>query len=309
MRARTLFVSLVTAMSIATGVASAGCSRNNIEAVNLANEGDKSRNGNIDDAISKYEQAKQLDPSNHRILWKLATAYQKKENWDKVNETLGPATKLAPDHANYFYLKGYALKQMAVKGPTQWKEAQDPLEQAIKLDANYADPHFELAEVMLHLDDEKSALDHYTKAIELKPDEIPFYGPLIDLYVRLGFIDEAEKVAREGLAYDKGDVKGFQIHVLLGFVLERKNDIKGAIKEYETAKKSCGQCNEKGQNIIFFNLGAAYAKDSPPQKSQANSNLLSFQKTVCRGGAAQRYADECTQAQEILKTVGGTAGP
>jgi tetratricopeptide (TPR) repeat protein len=198
---------------------------------------------------------------------------------------------------------------MAVKGPTQWKEAQEPLETAIKLDPNYADPHFELAEVLLHADDEKGALDHYTMAVQLKPDEIPFYGPLIDLYVRLGFMDEAEKVAREGLNYDKGDVKGFQIHVLLGFVLERKNDISGAVKEYETAKKACGPCNEKGQNIIYFNLGAAYAKSNPPQKSQASSNLLNFQKTVCRGGAAARYADECTQAQEILKTVGGTAGP
>ena len=307
MRARTLFVSLVTAIAIAS--VGGGCSRNNIEAVNLANEGDKSRNGNIDDAISKYEQAKTLDPSNHRILWKLATAYQKKENWEKVNETLGPAIKLAPDHANYFYLKGYALKQMAVKGPTQWKEAQEPLETAIKLDPNYADPHFELAEVLLHLDDEKGALDHYTKAIELKPDEIPFYGPLVDLYMRLNFVDEAEKVAREGINYDKGDVKGFQIHFLLGAVLTRKGDTKGAIKEFETAKKSCGQCNDKGQNIVYYALGAAYAADKPPQKSQASSNLLSFQKTVCRGGAAAHYADECTQAQEILKTVGGQAGP
>ena len=44
-----------------------------------------------------------------------------------------------------------------------------------------------------------------------------------------------------------------------------------------------------------------------PRKSEANSNLLAFQKTVCRGGAAQRYADECTQAQELLKIVGGQA--
>ena len=33
----------------------AGCSRNNIEAVNLANEGDKVKGTNLDEAISKYE--------------------------------------------------------------------------------------------------------------------------------------------------------------------------------------------------------------------------------------------------------------
>ena len=44
------------------------CSRNNIEAVNLANEGDKARAQDVDGAISKYEQATNLDPTNHRIL-------------------------------------------------------------------------------------------------------------------------------------------------------------------------------------------------------------------------------------------------
>jgi len=308
MRVRTLFLGLITATTI-VGLTASGCSRNNIEAVNLANEGDKSRGANIDDAISKYEQAKNLDPSNHRILWKLATAYQKKEQWDKVNETLGPAIKLAPDHANYFFLKGYALEQMAVKGPTPWTECKEPLEQAAKLDPNYADPHFELGQVLLHTDDEKGALEQYTKAIELKPDELPFYGPLADLYVRLGFLDEAEKVAREGVSFDKGDVQGFAVHTLLGLVLERKGDVSGAIKEFEAAKKSCGQCNEKGQNIAYFNLGAAYAHANPPMKSQASSNLLSFQKTICKGGAAARFADECTQAQELMKVVGGTAAP
>jgi hypothetical protein len=58
-------------------LSSAGCSRNAIEAVNLSNEGDKVRGTNVDDAISKYEQATTLDPSNHKILWKLGTAYQK----------------------------------------------------------------------------------------------------------------------------------------------------------------------------------------------------------------------------------------
>jgi tetratricopeptide (TPR) repeat protein len=295
-------------VAVATTVAlTAGCSRNNIEAVNLANEGDKARESNPDDAISKYEQAKQLDPSNYRIQWKLARTYQKKESWDKVNETLGPATKLAPDHADFFWLKGYALEQMANKGPTAWTEAKEPLEQAIKLDPNYADPHFDLAEVLLHLDDEKGALEHYTKAIELKPDQLGYYGPLADLYIRLGFLDQAEQVLKEGVSWDKGDKSGFSVHSLYGLVLERKGDASGAVREFEAAKKSCGACNEKGEQIAFYNLGAAYAKANPPRKSEANSNLLAFQKTVCRGGAAQRYADECTQAQELLKIVGGQA--
>ncbi len=287
----------------------AACSRNNIEAVNLANDADKIKESNPDEAISKYEQAKQLDPSNHRIVWKLARSYKKKENWEKVNETLGPATKLAPDHADFYELKGYALIQMAKKGPTAWAEAKEPLEQAIKLDPNFADPHYDLAEVLYHLDDEKGALEHWTKAIELKPDLLASYGELADLYWRLGFWDQAEQVAKEGVSWDKGDKAGFNVHELYAFLLEHKGDWGAATKEYESAKKACGQCNEKGEQLIFFNLGNAYAHATPPRKSEANSNILAFQKTICKGGAALRYADECTQAQEILKSVSGTAAP
>lgn len=283
------------------------CSRNAIEAVNLSNEGDKARGTNIDEAISKYEQATQLDPSNHRILWKLATAYQKKEDWPHVEQTMNKATKIkeAEKFANYFWLRGYALKEMAIKGPTAWSDAKEPLETAGKLDPNYAAPHFDLAEVLLHLDDEKGALEQYSKAVELNPDELAFYGPLADLYIRLNFLSEAEGVVKEGIGREKaGDKAAFNVHTLYGEIQMIRGDTASAVKEFEAAAKGCGQCNEKGQQISYFNLGAAYAKAN--RKSEATSNLLKFQKTVCRGAAAQRYADECTQAQELVKQVGGS---
>jgi tetratricopeptide (TPR) repeat protein len=299
-----------TRVCLALVLGATACSRNNIEAVNLSNEADKIRESNPDEAISKYEQARQLDPSNFRIAWKLTRSYKKKENWEKVNEVLGPITKLAPDHADFFEMKGYALEQMASnpKGTGNWTEAKEPLEAAIKLDPNFADPHFDLANVLYHLDDEHGALEHYTKAIELKPDMLAAYGQLADLYWRLGFWDQAEQVAKEGVSWDtKADKEGFNVHELYGFLLEHKLDWNGATAQYEAAKKACGQCNEKGQQLIYLNLGAAYAHAG--RKSEASSNILSFQKTICKGGAAQRYADECTQASEILKSVSGTQAP
>lgn len=288
-------------------LSSSACSRNNIEAVNLANEGDKEKATNIDGAISKYEQAANLDPTNHKILGKLANAYQKKEAWDKVASTCAKAEKIAPKFANYYFQHGYALTQQAAKGPVGWGDAKGPLEEAIKLDPNIADAHFELAEVFLHLDDEASALQSYTKAIMAKPDTLSFYGPLADLYIRLNYIDNAEAVLTQGLSFAKeGDKALFAIHSLLGDIYDRKRDLSKAVSEYEAAKKACGQCNEAGQQIAFFNLGAAYASLSPPRKSEAIAQLQSFQKMICKGAAAQRYADQCTQAQQLATKLGGT---
>jgi len=292
---------------VALALSAAGCSRNNIEAVNLANEGDRAKATNLDEAVSKYEQATNLDPTNHRILWKLALAYTKKEQWDKVASTCAKAEKLAPKFANYHFQHGLALARQAVKGPTGWGEAKGPLDQAISLDSNIADAHFELAEVMLRLDDESSALQGYTKAITTKPDELSFYGPLADLYIRLNYIDNAEQVLKEALSFGKeGDKALFAIHSLLGDIYDRKRDLTKAADAYLAAKKACGPCNEPGQQIAFFNLGAAYASLNPPKKNEAMANLQSFQKMICKGAAAQRYADQCSQAQQLASKLGGS---
>ena len=284
----------------------ASCSRNNIEAVNLAIDADKVVKTNVDDAISKYEQATTLDPTNHRILWKLANAYWKKEQWDKVVSTCAKAEKLAPTRADYTEKRGMALARQAVKGPTNWSDAKGPLEEAIGKDTNLPDAHFELAEVFLRLDDEQGALREYTKAIDTRPSTLGFYGPLVELYYRLGYIDLAEQTVKEGLSFSKEDDKGvFGLHSLYGQIHESRNRFDDALREYELAKRACGQCTEPGQQIAFFNLGAAYAQVTPPRKSEAMTQLTAFQKMICKGAAAARYADQCAQAQQFASKMGG----
>ena len=67
----------MAACLVAGSVLGLGCSRNRQEAVLLANEADKAVKVDVEGAITKYEQATKLDPTNHHIFFKLATAYQK----------------------------------------------------------------------------------------------------------------------------------------------------------------------------------------------------------------------------------------
>jgi tetratricopeptide (TPR) repeat protein len=290
---RTLVLS--TALAGMVTNAWADCPRDSSAAINLANEGDQVRATNLDEAIELYAEASRLAPSNVLILWKLATAYQKKEAWADVASTLVMATKLAPDHANYFVLMGTAQTKL-----TRWAEAKASFEEAAKLDPNDAEPHFALAGVLLRLGDDQGALAHYTKAIQLEPDDLTLYAPLVDLYVRLGFFEQAEQTAKEGLTWGAT----FALHSLLGVVRERRGDWNGAIASYEAAKVACGACNERGQQLAYFNLGAVYASARPPRKAEALANLTTFNKMICRGAAAARYADECMQTQELIRSVG-----
>jgi tetratricopeptide (TPR) repeat protein len=283
----------------------AGCSRNNIEAVNLSNDGDKEKGTNLDGAISKWEQATNMDPENTRILWRLCDGYAKKEAWAKAIDICSKGAKKAPSNGRFPLKQGMALNAVAAtaKGAAaNWSESRGPLEEAIKRDPNLADAYYELAVVMLHTDDESGALRNYSKAIEVKPNDGQFYGPLIDLYLRLGLVDNAEQVAREGLRLSN-DKHVFQLHSFMGDIQERKGNLSGAISSYETAKKACGNCNESGQAIAFLNLGAAYA--AAKRNSEALQQLEKFNKVVCTGASAAKNADLCAQAGQLKTQVSG----
>jgi tetratricopeptide (TPR) repeat protein len=304
---------LVAAAAVLATAGSVSCSRNNIEAVNLANEGDQAKGANLDEAISKYDQATKLDPTNARIWWKLALAYEKKEDWQKLAGTCSHAAEAAEKaegkkaHADYYFRQGYALEQLAESGGGSWADAKAPFQMAAQIDPNYGEAYGELAWVVLHADDEMGALQNWTKALQTRPDQTQYYVTLADLYRRLMFYDQAEQVLREGISYAKEDDKHlFNMHALLGDVYETKGDFSRAVTEYEAAKKSCdsNKCNDHKE--AYFYLGSGYAELNPPKKNEAIQQLQSFWKITCKGALAVKFADQCAQSQEIVRRMGGS---
>ena len=297
---RTLLVALCGLVAVSTG-----CSRNAIDAINLANEGDKSKATAPDEALSKYEQAAQIDPKNHKILWRHSDVYNQKERWADCAAAMSKAAKLAPTYGKYFFRQGYCLAKAAEKGPTSWSEAKGPLVEAIAKDPNLADSYFELANVLLHLDDEKGALDNFTKGVKAHPESAEGYFELASLYSQLGFKDEALTVAKEGVGLAKeGDKSMYKLHNVIGDSMKRKGDINASISSFEAAKKACGQCNQGGEAITLFALGSTYYQAN--KMSEATQQLNAFQKVVCKGSAAARYRAQCEQAQQMTAKAGGT---
>lgn len=285
----------------------AGCSRNDIEAVNLATEGDQIKKVDLDGAIQKYEQATRLDPKNSLIFHKLADVYERKEAWDKVASTMAQACRLEPKNALFWFKRGKALRMQAEKGPTSWEEAKEPLEKCIQNDPNYADCYYHLGEVMLHLDDEQRALDNWTKAVQHEPTELVFYGPLTDLYVRLGYYDQAAQVVKEGLSFvsPQSKVGVVSLYQYEAQVAQAKGDLNGAASALEKAKAADA---EGIHPEILFNLGSTYAVMTPPKKQEALQMLKAFQSRNCKGARAQKFKVQCDQSQALMMTLGGGAG-
>ena len=288
-------IALAIAITLAPPSARADCVTENAEAVALANQGDALVQTNLDEAIAKYEQAFDAAHSSPRIASKLAAAFEKKESWAMAAEALSSACKLDPANAAYAFRLGRARLELAKKGAGTYVDAREAFVAAVGLDPNWADAHFELANVNLELDDEHGALEELTKAVHLGPTVARHWAGLADLYRRLNRMTEASKVVAEAARFIKDD---FELGRVAGRVHDRARENDAAIASYESAKRACGTCGGS-QAIIHFEIGRAYAKAQ--RTSEAKASLESFVKMVCRGAAAQRYADECMQAQEMLR--------
>ena len=296
-----------TVLAVAFGLLSSlsGCSRDKIEAINLANEGDQSVKINVEGAIQKYEQAIDLDQTNHRILWKLANAYEKKEDWDKMASTLSRAVQVAPDFANYWGARGHALIMQARHGNLDsYKQAQEPLKKCIEKDPNLADCYNELGETYLWTDEEQSALDNYSKAIEHDPSKGYFYADLANLYITLKFYKEAEQVLNEGLKQiqpsEKNNGKIYNLYILLSTVALAKGDKAGQVAAVEKAEPYAGDAHPE----FSFMLGSTYGTMDPPQKEKALRLLNTFTKRVCKGAQAMKFKEECEETSSMIQKLG-----
>ena len=297
----------MTACLLASSVLGLGCSRNRQEAVIIANEADKAEKVDVEGAITKYEQATKLDPTNHQIFFKLAMAYRKKEDWDKAASTLSRATQLAPKYANYWFQRGYALEMQAKKKTISYEESKEPYQKCIENDPNFAECYAELGNAFLWTDDEQKALDNYTKAIEHNPNEISYYAELADLYIRLGYMKEAEQVLKEAKSFAKPNDRAlFGVHVLLSQVYQDRNSMAEMVSELEAAKDDREPRGSPEAVQILYNLGSTYAQLDPPRKQEAINMLKGFNARACKGSKAMMYKTECETTSALVTKLGGT---
>lgn len=295
----------VVATALAT-LHTSGCSRDHIEAINLANEADRNVKVNVEGAIQKYEQARQLDPSNHRILHKLASAYEKKEDWEKMASILAAAMQQAPEFANYAYKRGYALIKLAEAGDKdKYEEAKAPLQQCVQTDPNLAECYFLLGQAFEWTDDPQNALQNYTAAIEHDPTRAFFYPSPAALYYTYKLFSEAEAILTEGTRIipptEETSDSLYEMYILLFQVAQAKGDEAGMVASMEKANEVAGEAHPE----IAFNLGSTYAVQNPPKKEKAVRMLNSFTKRACRSQQAQKFREQCETAQTLIQKLGG----
>jgi len=309
---------MLTGFALLGSVLSTGCNRNKQEAIILANKGDISVDSNPGDAIQKYEEAVKLD-ENHQILYKLAKAYRKKEDWEKVQSTLQRATAKAPTFANYWFELGLAVEMQAKKpekGGAKWSDAVEPYTKCVEADPNDERCLAHLAEAYYFSDDEQKALQRLSEAVEKRPADgdmtkkcvddpavecsLNHYTSLAHRYILLDYLKEAEQVLNAAVEMaDPKDKRLYNVYTLLAEVYGEQHDTDKMVKALEKAREV--REDEPG---LLFNLGMAYAQVNPPKKAEALARLKGFTARACTKDAA-KYRKECDQANTVVQKLSG----
>ncbi|KAL8920562.1 MAG: hypothetical protein Q9208_006184 [Pyrenodesmia sp. 3 TL-2023] len=116
----------------------------------LKAEGNKAfADKNFEEAIDKFSQAIELEPTNHVLYSNRSGAYASLKNFDKALEDANKTTEIKPDWA-----KGWGRKGAALHGTGDLLGANDAFEEALKLDPTNAQAKSGLAAVKRAIDAE-----------------------------------------------------------------------------------------------------------------------------------------------------------
>jgi tetratricopeptide (TPR) repeat protein len=122
--------------------------------------------GNLHLAAARLEEARELRPSDDRLLFRLAGLYYDMQSYDPAQNYVQEAIALAPSEWLYHYLSGLIAK---VKG--KLPQARSSLETAARLNSAAPEVQNALGEVALLEGDRQRAIAGFERAVELNPKE------------------------------------------------------------------------------------------------------------------------------------------
>jgi tetratricopeptide (TPR) repeat protein len=220
------------------------------------------RRGQIDEAMSQYEETIRLDPNDPDAHNNLGTTFSAKGQTDEAILQFQKAIALKPDFAEAYYDLGNALA-----GKGQIDEAIRQFQEALRLKPDYADAHDNLGNALGLQGRMDEAIRQYAETIRLRPIDAEARNNLGNALARTGQSDEAIRQFQEALRLKPDYAKA---HNNLGLALERKGQIGEAIRQYQEALRL-----EPDYAEAHNSLGIAFAKEG-----QIGEAISQFQEAL-----------------------------
>ena len=281
------------------------CSRDHIEAINLANEGDQSVKVNIEGRFRSTSRRSSSIPRITGSSGSSRTPTRRRRTGRRWRRRCRAPRQVAPDFANYCFKRGYALIKMAEAGnPDKYEEAKEPLQKCIEKDPNFAECYHFLGEASLWTDDEQAAHRQLHQGDRARSDDgLLLPAARASSYITLKFYEDAEKRAQGGHAHHSAGREEQEPPVrrctcCCFEVAQATGDKPSMVVAMEKAKDVAGDAHPE----ISFNLGSTYAVMDPPQKDKAVRLLSSFVKRACRSAKPRSSRNSARPATRSFRS-------
>lgn len=155
-------------------------------------------NDNIEKGITYLQLAKQFNPNDGEILNNLGVAYHQKGMHKEAIEIYHAATQLEIEDPSIVYKNlGQVYEK---KGDIELAIAS--YEEAIKLDPNYAEPHFNLSTLYINQGNKDKANEEIKKGMQIWATDMSKVMKAIEIYGDDVPLSEVEGVHIKNLTYD-----------------------------------------------------------------------------------------------------------
>lgn len=218
--------------------------------------------GNSQAALADLTQAIELAPFAPDMRQRRAEIYTSLGAWDKAREDLDAAQRSAPYDPTICLFRGQLLMQLE-----QPQQALEQLERALALDPNSGRAHFLVGwhyEMGAHPDRQRS-IEHFTRAIELVPEDTASL-----VYRSLAYLAES----KYALALDDCD-RILQLDPSSSTVLAIRGRILQLEGDYDGAIEACSAAIDAGieQAMVYLARAISYAATEQTELARADCEM------------------------------------
>jgi len=213
--------------------------------------------GRVDEAITHFQKAEQLDPYNVNVYNNLGAALFQKGQVDEAMAQFQKAQEIDPGEAKAYCNLGVALVQ---KG--QVDEAIAQYQKAEQLDPYYANAYANCALALVQKGRVDEAIAQYRKELGNNPGDASAHNKLGHLLLQKGQVDEAITQFEKVLAITPADA---ETHNNLGALFFQQGRLNDAIAQLKEALRLRPDYSHAQENLVKAQAAAA-ASPSPPTK-------------------------------------------
>ncbi|HUB66948.1 MAG TPA: tetratricopeptide repeat protein [Candidatus Methylacidiphilales bacterium] len=244
--------------------------------------------GQINEAISQYQKALELNPRDDLAYNDLAQAFLREGQMDQAIIQLQRALAVNPNSGVTYVNLGDALAQ---KGEED--QAMTQYRRALEINPHLAEAHDNLGAGLLQKGEVDEAMAHFQQTLALEPGNAKAHNNLGWAFLQKGDIGQAIVQYRDALAINPHYAKA---HSNLGWALLRQGRIDQAIDE-------CQKALATDPDLVpaYNNLGNAFL-----QKGRVDQAIYCFQQAL---RLKPDYADAQYNLAKAQTMIGQKTGP